>query len=308
VENLSKKGVEEDVNLNIIEFDLFSPFLLDVAGILKKNKPWLHPTRNWDILVLAFMENGEMKLSEENTELAINKNTFFILQPNKKHAPLNYSNGNLQLPWIHLIYRHNPITLPIKKTMEGLTLRTSSDLPYNKETYGKIYVPQIWNVQNVDLIKLKFHETYHLLQSKNPLSLSKSIVAISEILLHISMEYSTSLSTDHNVTSQSYFVVNNVLAYINKHWSSNLTLAQLSQLFDITPTYLIRSFKNHLGTTPVQYMIHLKINKAKDLLLDSNLTIKQITAEVGMDNPYYLSRLFKKHTGMSPSEFRLHSY
>ncbi len=70
-------------------------------------------------------------------------------------------------------------------------------------------------------------------------------------------------------------------------------------------SWFARVFKRHTGTSPQQYLINVRINKAKELLVSSTYNISKIAEIVGYYNPLYFSRVFKKHTGCSPSEYRI---
>ena len=59
--------------------------------------------------------------------------------------------------------------------------------------------------------------------------------------------------------------------------------------------------------SPVNYLIELRLNRAKELLKYTPLPVNEIALSVGIANPYYFSRLFKKHTGTSPTEYRKES-
>lgn len=63
-------------------------------------------------------------------------------------------------------------------------------------------------------------------------------------------------------------------------------------------------FKEWSGTSPVSYRNGIRISSAKSLLQNSNLSIYEISSEIGFDDQYYFSRLFKKLTGLSPRDFR----
>jgi AraC family transcriptional regulator, arabinose operon regulatory protein len=65
-----------------------------------------------------------------------------------------------------------------------------------------------------------------------------------------------------------------------------------------------RLFKQQVGISPWQFLIRLKVNKARELLLGSQLSIKQISAELHFDNPDYFAKIFKQHIGISPRDFR----
>ena len=170
--------------MEIIEFHHFSSFYIDAAGVLKKNKPWLHPTRNWDILVLAYMDKGSLVLYEDSQELNITDQTFYVLFPNRTHYATSMSSGQLLLPWIHLVYHHAK-----PRTVNHVPLVYSSEIPSNEDSYGKIYIPSIWKVQNTEYVKSKFLETYRLHSKKDPYSHNRAILTVMEILMHLCTEY-----------------------------------------------------------------------------------------------------------------------
>ena len=66
-------------------------------------------------------------------------------------------------------------------------------------------------------------------------------------------------------------------------------------------TYL---FKNKTGFTPIEYFNHLKIQQACQYLLFTELRVKEISYELGIDDPYYFTRIFTKVMGMSPNTYR----
>jgi len=65
-----------------------------------------------------------------------------------------------------------------------------------------------------------------------------------------------------------------------------------------------KKFKEYTGVSPAQYQIQLRINKAKDLLIASGVSLKEIAHILGFETTDYFFRLFRQKTGFSPSEFR----
>ncbi len=81
-------------------------------------------------------------------------------------------------------------------------------------------------------------------------------------------------------------------------------LEQFAANNNIGYSYFRRMFKNFTGISPRQYFLQLKILRARELLLTTDKSIKEISYQLGFDSIYYFSRFFKQKTGMSPSEFR----
>lgn len=98
-------------------------------------------------------------------------------------------------------------------------------------------------------------------------------------------------------------VVKVALAYINEHYQGELALDAVSDYVGVTPQHLSKVFKEETGFKYVDFLTTLRIEKAKEYLLEGNKTIKEICFLVGFNDPNYFSRLFKKIVGKSPTEY-----
>lgn len=81
---------------------------------------------------------------------------------------------------------------------------------------------------------------------------------------------------------------------------------EVAQLFRSTPEHVSRVFKNTVGISLKDYMIHFRINQAKRLLAETTVGIEAIGERVGYPDIYHFSKLFKVRVGQSPSNFRKH--
>lgn len=73
----------------------------------------------------------------------------------------------------------------------------------------------------------------------------------------------------------------------------------------LSKSHFSRIFRDQTGYSPVEYFIHLKVQKALSLLVLTKLPVQEIARMVGYADPYYFSRLFKKIVGVSPTASRL---
>jgi len=94
------------------------------------------------------------------------------------------------------------------------------------------------------------------------------------------------------------------VAYINKHYQGELTLQEVADFVRISPNYLSSLLKKELDVNFSEYLIHIRIEKAKRLFLGSDLRSYEIADRVGFMDHSHFSRTFKKSTGMGPREFR----
>ncbi len=91
---------------------------------------------------------------------------------------------------------------------------------------------------------------------------------------------------------------------LERDYATSITLEQLSREVALSPYYLIRLFHRTYKQTPHQYLIHLRITKAKELLSSSDLSITEICMAVGFESLGSFSTLFRKMIGISPRAYR----
>jgi AraC-like DNA-binding protein len=98
-------------------------------------------------------------------------------------------------------------------------------------------------------------------------------------------------------------VLTEAVEYLGAHYSDAVTLDSVAEAVGATPKRLSRHFIEELGQGFSDYLIDLRIGKAKVLLLMPGVSIKQVSKECGYADPNYFARLFKKVTGATPTEF-----
>ncbi|ATP40753.1 AraC family transcriptional regulator [Solibacillus sp. R5-41] len=95
-----------------------------------------------------------------------------------------------------------------------------------------------------------------------------------------------------------------ITEYIDKNFTEKLTLETLSDIAHGSPYHLHRTFKKIKGITPVEYIQQVRLNAAKEYLIQTNKAIADIAICVGMANTPYFITLFKSKTGQTPAQFR----
>jgi AraC-like DNA-binding protein len=91
---------------------------------------------------------------------------------------------------------------------------------------------------------------------------------------------------------------------LDRGYATPITIEPLSHEVALSPYYLIRLFGRIYKQTPHQYLIQLRISRAKELLSNSDLSIAEICADVGFESLGSFSALFRKIAGISPSAYR----
>jgi len=104
--------------------------------------------------------------------------------------------------------------------------------------------------------------------------------------------------------SSGILIIKKVVKYIKENYQKDCTLEELSRIAGISRFYLIRIFKDYIGKTPYEYLLDVRIENAKLLLVKGNMPVTNICYECGFNNMSHFIRTFKKKIGISPSVYR----
>jgi AraC-like DNA-binding protein/mannose-6-phosphate isomerase-like protein (cupin superfamily) len=99
-------------------------------------------------------------------------------------------------------------------------------------------------------------------------------------------------------------LVERTLGYIHEHYARDFDIDELAGQVAVSPSYLFRLFKKKMQVTPMHYRNMVRIDKAKLLLADQQLTVDDVAERVGFDDPKYFTRVFRDLTGTTPSAYR----
>lgn len=99
-------------------------------------------------------------------------------------------------------------------------------------------------------------------------------------------------------------LIQKAVSYINDNYKNEIALEDISREVNISPHYFSKLFKEQVGENFIDYITSLRIQKAKELLAENRLSIKEICFDIGYADPNYFSRLFKRVVGITPTEYR----
>jgi len=232
-----------------------------------------------DFLVIYIMRGRGILKSKESGEVRINAGDMFMLFPNVRHRfrpdPETgwyecwvMFNGS----WPRRLLEHQFITPKEPVVSVGL------DSPV-----GKLFQQIMDGVQSQPTVPNRILAAY-----------------VAEMLSYMVCAASNNVSGSGDVLTD----IEHAVWYMEEHVDSDIDMEEVAEFINMSYSSFQRHFKRTVGLTPHQYYLRLRTSKAKELLEDLDLSVKQIALQLGFNDPYYFSRLFKKQTGISPKGWR----
>jgi AraC-like DNA-binding protein len=125
-----------------------------------------------------------------------------------------------------------------------------------------------------------------------------------ELLLYLNRKLFDSRAAPLVESNRTHKKVLDIVNYVNQHYMEPLKLCEISRQFDISSSYLCRTFKESTGFSFIEYINNIRIKEARDLLIGSSFNVTEIAGMVGFDNTSHFGRTFKLMMGISPLCFR----
>lgn len=179
------------------------------------------------------------------------------------------------------------------KDIEGLTLEDMK--------YYSLYL-----IQQVRLILSNYIHINLAGQSNNIENILESIFSFFELQAYLTTLFiNISKALENSTVYASEDLIGKIQTYVNRNYFNELNLEFISSLFYINRSYLSHLYKEKTGENFIDYVTKIRIEKAKELLKDTDKKMYQISKAVGYDNIKYFFRVFKKMTKLTPEEYRM---
>lgn len=129
-------------------------------------------------------------------------------------------------------------------------------------------------------------------------------LALQELIIRLSQTQNlkSSHTRERNQDSRPVYFISR---FIKEHISEKFRLEDLCKMACMSKVTFYRAFKKEFGISPVEYILHERIRRAKQLLSTQELSISEVCYELGFIDPNYFHRQFKKWEGITPRQFKL---
>ncbi len=109
---------------------------------------------------------------------------------------------------------------------------------------------------------------------------------------------------DKNINKHNNEYVKKTIKYLQDNYRQKLSLSELAEEINLSCSYLSKLFKKEVNKTITEFLTEIRLEEAKNYLIDSNLPLKNISERVGFTEVSYFNKVFKKYEGLPPGKYR----
>ncbi len=169
----------------------------------------------------------------------------------------------------------------------------------NADVLARLALPYVTRPKSPHLYQHSFRLAAQLWQRKDILYKLKCQSILSEILHQFLFETASNIF-DSRLAEK----LSSAFEIMNRYYTEQLSIGDLAASCKLSQSHFRRLFNQAYGLSPMQYLMNLRINKAKDLIHSDLYSITELAERSGFANIYYFSRVFREFTGFSPTEYR----
>lgn len=235
------------------------------------------------------IRSGSGRVMMEEREYAISRGEIFLVEPQKTHAVFCDPGVNAPLKMLDIKF-----TVADRALFEDLLRLGECFVLKDFSWFGAMF-------EKILLESEKKAPHYYAMIG---IHLESMLIQIIRERLGQATASETGLPA-HEVERFKGVNVAELMRYIHFNYAKIITLDDLSSLAQVNKTTLIQIFKEVYGTTPIRYINQIRMQKAKELLVNTDISVGEIAELIGFQSIHYFSRYFRQKENCSPVEYRV---
>ncbi|GGF61517.1 putative HTH-type transcriptional regulator YisR [Paenibacillus albidus] len=257
-----------------------------------------HFQRTFGVYDLLLVKRGTLYMTESGTAYAVRAGMMLLLEaglPHYGHLPCE---EETEIYWVHFVHGQQTElmeqeAIPWSSLISKGTVEDQAPTPLQH-----LYLPKFAQVELQLLAPIldELNEVHNHLCGGNAIRLH---LLLTRLFTALQEECSRNL-----LLAPSARLNQAAVNYLNQHWREPFDSAGMERALHFQFDYITRCMKKHTGTTPLQYVLHLRLEEAKKLLSHTQLSIPEIAEAIGIPDFNYMTRQFSAKLGMTPGAYR----
>ncbi len=253
---------------------------------------------------LLYVKEGFLTVTIEDVTYTGQPGDFFIFRPRQRHSIHVSAKAPVIQPLVHfdLLYRENREEIPVSfKNLEEMTQEEMA--LFHPDVLERFFSPfpsllHPHTPKFIEQLIFDLIHAYNKLSVFNEIRLTQLFLRLWEQVLDeitYSFDYQSNHKEDH---------AQKIKFFIEQSVSRSLSLQELEELTHLSQAHIFRIFRNAYNTSPLQYHAFVRVQKAKSMIRNTNMSITEIAENLGFSSVQDFCRVFKKVDGYPPSTYR----
>ena len=282
--NYSKGGFAMDY----IRFNAEREFNYHWCGkFVAPDASWTHLTRVLQDYELFVVTDGILYIGTDKKEYVVNPGEYLLMPPNRFQHGTKTSFCNFY--WMHFGYNNEQNNHELLSAVEALTY-----VP------GFLLIPVQGKLTSPDRIIILMKQLQDSDRRYREITLNRYLC--SAVLAEVALQSQIYPTYGNKIIKEQFY--RDICDYVSWHITDNLKVSQVANYFGYNEKYLTTFFKQRAGISLKQYILQVKMDRAKADLSETTEPVSQIAFRLGFTDAHNFSNAFHKVTGLSPSEYR----
>lgn len=252
--------------------------------------------------VFTYILSGSAEFIVDGEKYCLNQGDLILMAPFQTHVILSTGDEPLMQYIMHFDFYNDEKRMKIPH-QSALDRRDLPSLPeQEKKMSGKAMILSIPELQRHELqtIFLKMYQEY----SEKKEGYEPAVRAYCIQLLLMALRIHDQAEVEKELPSLSWKHITRAIEYINLNYSNDkIDNDTISAAVGVTPNYLTKIFRTHLGYSLHRYVTQFRIEKAQELMRSNQYTITEIASKTGFSSIHVFSKVFRSYTGFAPSHY-----
>jgi len=292
--------------MRYLDLDIRSPLRHLSSGQFISNRCWTHANRKLNSHVLLVMQEGTLYIEQGGVQYEMNPGQVMILFAGESHGGFRECEGRLSYLWCHFQSRGHGEKLLSEKEASA-RLKHIQDGVYRFNYSDRVLCPEQFQSQDVSRLVIQMRQLMHIANSDTYIRYAADY-CITSAMIELACQYVDAYQRDKTArTPAGHGQVKrflDVLEWIRVHRIEPMTASSIAEKFGYNADYLSSLFKQNTGLSLIKYIHDIKIAQAREKLVNTDMSIRQIAYALGFQDEKYFIKLFKNNEGMTPGSYR----
>ncbi len=292
--------------MRYLDLEIFSPLKHLSSGQFVSDQPWTHTRRHLSSHVLLIGLEGTLHIAQGGAEYQMGPGQAMILFAGEEHAGCRVCEPGLSYYWCHFQPRGGKSAIQGEEEALRRIERIQSRI-YRFSHSDRLLCPEFFQCENVSRLIIQMKQLLHIANS-DAYTRYAADYCLTSVMIELARQaidarqHTDAPEAQPERGQMKRFV--EVLEWIRLHKQEALSVSGIAERFGYNADYLSSLFKQHTGLSLIKYIHEIKIVQAREMLLNTDMSIRQIAYQLGLQDEKYFIKLFKSYEGMTPGSYR----